>query len=179
MDQYLFFFLYNLTHKNQFLDWLLVFFAKDIVFNWIVVLLGALLLISFLEKDWRRRFYFSSLTIISVILSRGIVTEIIRYFYHHPRPFTVLDIEPLISHAATASFPSGHMTFIIPIALVFFLMRRRLGTWFLLVSVFIGLARIAVGVHWPIDILGGIIVGAVSFMAVYRLLKLKGFTPNV
>lgn len=177
-DASVFSLLYGLTHKNQFFDWLLIFFAKYLIFNWIIILLGAFLLILFLERDWRRRFYFSSITIISVILSRGIITESIRYLYYRPRPFETLGIEPLISHAATASFPSGHMTFIIPIALVFFLMRRRLGVWFLLGSVLIGLARVAVGVHWPSDILGGILIGAASFFATYYLLKLKGVTLN-
>ena len=179
MDQQIFFWLYNLANKNQFLDWLLIFLAKYLIFNWVVILLGALLLILFLERNWRRRFYFSSLTIISVILSRGIMTEIIRYLHYRPRPFETLDIESLINHAATASFPSGHMAFIIPIALVFFLMRRRLGVWFLLGSILIGLARVVVGVHWPSDILGGFIIGVISFGIVYYLLRLKGLPQKI
>ncbi len=103
MDQQIFFWLYNLAHKNQLLDWLFVFLASYLIIFLVIVFLYFL----FKEKDWRRRFYFSALAIISVLLSRGIITDLIRYFYNKPRPFAVLDINSLIEHSATASFPSG------------------------------------------------------------------------
>lgn len=173
-DGSVFSFLFGLAHKNQLLDWLFVFLASYLIIFLVIVFLYFL----FKEKDWRRRFYFSALAIISVLLSRGIITDLIRYFYNKPRPFAVLDINSLIEHSATASFPSGHMTFFIPIVLTAWLMNRKAGIWLSVGAVLIGISRIAVGIHWPSDILGGILIGAVSFFTTYYLLRLKGFTLN-
>ena len=76
--------------------------------------------------------------------------------------------------SATASFPSGHITFIVPIALTVWLMSRKRGSWFLLGAVLIGVGRVAVGIHWPSDILGGFLIGGLSFATVYYLLRWKG-----
>jgi len=171
MDQQIFPWLYNLADKNQLLDWFLVFLAEYLIF---ILAIAAVILI-LKEKNWRRRAYFAALVTISTILSRGIFTELIQFYYHRPRPFAAMDFEPLIYHAATSSFPSGHMAFF-SVVLAVWLINRRAGAWFFVGSILIGLGRVAVGVHWPSDILGGILVGALSFCIAYYLLKLKGFT---
>jgi len=174
LDDKVFSLLYELAHKSQFLDWFLIFLGKYLIF-----ILGIVFVILVLrEKDWRRRFYFSALALISVILSRGIITPLIQFYYDKPRPFVILDIQSLINHAATPSFPSGHIAFIVPIALTAWFINRRVGIWFIISTILIGLARISVGIHWPTDILGGIAIGTLSFLVVYYLLKLKGVTSH-
>ncbi|MDP3734918.1 MAG: phosphatase PAP2 family protein [bacterium] len=39
------------------------------------------------------------------------------------------------------------------------LVNRLLGTLFMVAALLMGLARVAAGIHWPIDVLGGIILG--------------------
>ena len=174
MDQQIFSWLYNLANKNQLLDWLFVFLADYLLYILIAIFFGLILR----EKDWRRRFYLGALTIISIILSRGIITPIIRFFYDRPRPFVTDNIEPLINHITTHSFPSGHLAIFIPIVLALWLLNRRAGLRFSIGAILIGLGRVAVGVHWPTDILGGIAVGSLSFLATYYLLRLKGLTSH-
>jgi undecaprenyl-diphosphatase len=171
MDQQIFSWLYNLANKNQLLDWFLVFLAEYLIF---ILAIAAVVLI-LKEKNWRRRAYFAALVTISTILSRGIFTELIQFYYHRLRPFVAMDFEPLIYPAATSSFPSGHMAFF-SVVLAVWLINRRAGVWFFVGSILIGLGRVAVGVHWPSDILGGILVGAISLFITYYLLKLKDFT---
>ncbi|MBI2013226.1 MAG: phosphatase PAP2 family protein [Candidatus Colwellbacteria bacterium] len=163
MDQQVFLWLYNLANKNQLLDWFSVFLADYLFYVLIIVFLWVV----FKEKDWRRRFYLIALTGIAIILSRGIATPIIRYFYDRPRPFIADNIEPLINHIATHSFPSGHLAIFTPIFLILFLINRRLGFWFFIGAILIGIGRVATGVHWPSDILGGILIGAVSFFTTF------------
>lgn len=59
------------------------------------------------------------------------------------------------------SFPSGHTTTIFVVAGFFCL--QQLPNWgrsvLLLLAVLVGLSRIACGVHWPLDVLGGALVG--------------------
>lgn len=174
LDEKGFSFLYGLAGKNQLLDWLFVFLADYLFYILILVFLWIVLK----ERNWRRRFYLAALTGIAVILSRGIATPVIRYFYDRPRPFIADHIEPLINHIATNSFPSGHLAIFTPIFLALFLTNRRLGFWFFIGAILIGIGRIATGVHWPSDILGGILVGTLSFFAIYYLLKLKNITAG-
>jgi len=82
----------------------------------------------------------------------------------------------IIGKEATASFPSGHIAFMIPIALTLWLFHRRAGLWFIIGTIFIGIARVAAGVHWPTDILGGILIGAFGFLIAHILLKKS--SPN-
>lgn len=63
-----------------------------------------------------------------------------------------------------ASFPSGHSV----TAAVFFgvlIAHARLWEWralWLVLAVLVGLSRVAVGVHWPLDVLVGLMGGAVA-----------------
>ncbi len=122
------------------------------------------------EKLWT--FFYMALT---VILSRGTITEIIRFIWNRPRPFLVLGFTPLISESS-ASFPSGHMTFFFAIAFVLFMFDKKWGTWFFVLSSIVGVARVFAGVHWPSDIVGGVIVAYISFLIVK--FALKQFEPK-
>ena len=175
LDEKVFSLLYGLANKNQFLDWLSVFLADYLFYILILVFLCIVLK----ERNWRQRVYLAALTGIAVILSRGIATPVIRFFYDRPRPFIADNIEPLINHLATNAFPSGHLAIFTPIFLALFLINRRLGFWFFIGAILIGVGRVATGVHWPTDILGGIAIGTLSFLAAYYLLKLKGITSRV
>ena len=98
----------------------------------------------------------------AAILSRFVVAEVIRFFYDRPRPFKVFDITPLIAHSAGASFPSGHAAFYFALALPIFLIDRKWGWYAIVAAVLIGMARVFVGVHWPLDILAGLLVASLS-----------------
>lgn len=62
------------------------------------------------------------------------------------------------------SFPSGHSTTIFAVAGILSLyLRQGSLTWLLAaVALLIGLSRVAVGVHWPLDVLGGAFGGWLS-----------------
>lgn len=165
LNRSLFEFLFRFSHRNPLLDAFGVFLAEHLPY---LMVLGAVLSI-FAEKGSRRRVLFFCEISLAVILSRGIVTEAVRFFYHNPRPFTALGIEALISEAGY-SFPSGHAAAYFALAVAVWFANRKWGWWYLGAAFINGIARVFVGVHWPFDVLGGMVVGVLSAAFIHHLL---------
>jgi len=98
-------------------------------------------------------------------------TFLIGLFYFHNRPFMDGVGKMIMYHKAENSFPSEHTVFMSSIAFMFLYLKnmRGLGAILLLLAIISGLARVFVGVHYPFDIAGGVIIGAVSAYIVYLL----------
>jgi undecaprenyl-diphosphatase len=92
-------------------------------------------------------------------------------FYFHNRPFMDGIGKMIMYHAPENSFPSEHTVFMSSIAFMFLYLKnmRALGAILLVIAIISGLARVFVGVHYPFDIAGGIIIGAISAYIVYLL----------
>jgi undecaprenyl-diphosphatase len=159
--------IYGIAHISGILDFAGIFFAN--IFPYILLVAYAILLFSI--RDWRLRFFAFAQSVVAIVLARGILAEIINFFYYKPRPELVMDILPLIGTPQAPAFPSGHATFFFALAVSIFAVNRRWGWWFFVGAFVNGVARIFVGVHWPLDIAGGMVLGAVSAMGVYLLFR--------
>lgn len=168
MDSLVFDFFHSLAGRLAVLDWLIVFFAVYLPYFLIAGLL--LFLFKSVRRSFSARAFFLTEVLLSVILARGVLVELIRFFYHRPRPFTALGFTPLI-FAESFSFPSGHVAFFTALALVLFSFSRKWGWWFLGLTLFNGLTRVMAGIHWPSDIIAGIGVGFLSFLSVQFILR--------
>ena len=94
-----------------------------------------------------------------------------KYWAAVPRPGAVLDPAIYTSVGELShynSLPSGHTLSIFAMMTVFLLVlipspqnKKHLSLWGLgmLVAAFIGISRVAVGVHWPLDIVAGAALG--------------------
>ena len=90
--------------------------------------------------------------------------------YFRPRPFDTVDVTLLFYRPTDSSFPSNAVAAVFGIAAVVWGVNRRLGTALLVASGLYGLARVYVGVHYPLDVLAGALIGiAVAFL----VLKLR------
>ena len=84
--------------------------------------------------------------------------------WHHNRPFvdhphkTLL----LIHHAADNSFPSDHSTVAFAAAFAVLVFYRRLGALLVLGAIGVALARVLLGVHYPLDVTASAVIGGVS-----------------
>ncbi len=92
--------------------------------------------------------------------------------WDRPRPEEVLDPATIVlnsSWAALESFPSGHLIITTTLAGVTALTFPRLR-WLMWSYVFaIGLSRMLFGAHFPLDVVGGIILGYVAARAAFAL----------
>ncbi len=166
LDRAVFQFIYALGHHGSFWDVLAIFFAE-----WLPYLLVlSFLALVYYQKGWRRKVYVFCEGALAIILSRGIIATAIHFFYHEPRPFLFYGFAPLFGESGS-SFPSGHAAWFFALALAVWFANRKWGWWFIALAVLMGFARVYAGVHWPMDIVGGAVIGLLSAWAVHWILR--------
>lgn len=165
LNQWMFQVIYMSAHRNGMWDALAIFFAEWLPY----LLVAAFLVLVYYQKGWRRKCYLFCEGALAIILARGIVAEVIHLLYHHPRPFSVYGLVPLFAESGW-SFPSGHATWFFALALTVWFANRTWGWWFFALAAIMGVARVYAGVHWPMDILGGAVMGAASAWFVHWLI---------
>lgn len=162
----------SLAGRSVAMDTTIMFFA-----SYLAYLLIACALLSVAYALYKKReaweAFFVALT--AVIISRGVITELIRFFYHRRRPFSDLPVHELFTTTAW-SFPSGHAAFFFSLATALYLYDRRWGIAFFAGALLIGFARVAAGVHYPLDVAGGAGIGLFSALLAQKLVRL--FTPK-
>jgi len=106
----------------------------------------------------------------------GVLSHLFKHGLEMPRPAAVLDPASFNIMGKTLthfSMPSGHTltAFAILTAFYFAIEPQKRGKyrWLFVVATLAGLARIAVGAHWPADVCAGAAIGLFSGIAGARL----------
>ena len=73
----------------------------------------------------------------------------------------------LISNPRDFSFPSGHSLAAFEGSVSIWLYRRKWGIWFLILATLIAFSRLYLFVHFPTDVLAGIIIGTIIAVLVH------------
>ncbi|MDP6771408.1 MAG: phosphatase PAP2 family protein [Anaerolineales bacterium] len=124
-----------------------------------------------------------SIVIFSSLIAAGL-NYIVKLAVDRPRP--VDDLVIVAHQTDTASFPSGHVVYSFVLFGLLYCLAPRLasgkwGIWAIrlvsiLMAVLIGLSRIYLGVHWPSDVIGGLVFGFIYLMialAFYRRYRVR------
>lgn len=112
--------------------------------------------------------------LISLLFDYLIINVTLKGLVARPRPFVVNEaITPLITNVSPyRSFPSGHSggSFAAMFALYKWV-PKKIGIPALCLAALVALSRLYVGVHYPIDIIAGCIVGFVCSVFAHRIVK--------
>lgn len=109
-----------------------------------------------------------------VVLALGI-NQLIGLVWTHPRPFMIGLGHTWTYHATDSSFPSDHVTVMASIGLALWCDRAlRLGAAVLAAGAVVAWARIFVGVHFPLDMLGAVAVAATACVVSAPLWRISG-----
>ena len=111
--------------------------------------------------------------VLAVALS-GLVVNVLKAIVGRPRPplcFSdpLIHIHLPIELPSDGSFPSGHTQTAFGTAVYLSCMFPRGAPLLIGIAALVGLSRIALGVHFPLDVLTGAIFGAGCSWAGYRL----------
>lgn len=173
MDLFLFQKINNLT-GFPFLDKFFVFSADALGYFLIAIFL-IIWVIGKKKKIFNYDFLY--IPLISAVVSRFVITGLIRFFYNRPRPFEILDVNQLLEHSVGGSFPSGHASFFFALSSAIYFYNKKAGIWFLIGAGLMGFARIYAGIHFPSDILVGALTGIGVSILINLILK-RAYTPQ-
>ena len=148
--------------RNGILTPIMAFFSiiGDVGAVWLI--LSAALIIT---KKFRRT---GILLLASVAISWMMNDLLLKPLIARARPFEVIDgLEVLIHLPRSYSFPSGHACSSFAAAYALTRSVPKYGKWFYVLAAMIAVSRVYLGVHYPSDIMAGIVVGTLGSIVIH------------
>lgn len=152
--------------------------SNDLVY--IVILLAALWFVVQILKAYPIKNGFKGFAV--NLLRKGIVilaiplgiaiaiSELISAIYVRQRPFVAdSSVHLLVPHSADGGMPSHHIVFMAALVATIYYYDRRSATFFAILTLITGIARVIAGIHYPTDILVGALVGAIIVYVYHRV----------
>ena len=127
----------------------------------------------------RLRYQIGVLVALSAMALASWVVMINNWMYFRPRPFADLEVSLLFYEPTDSSFPANTAAATFAIAAAIWGVNRRVGSAALVAAGLFGFARVYAGVHYPLDILAGALIGVVTAMLVFKLKDLLEPLPTM
>jgi len=166
-DYHIYTFLHGTIHGRPFLNDFYLFFAKYGII---------LFFLSFIYLIDRKKInaFICSFTAAGIAI---IINTLILLFWKRPRPFISHSdeiIRPITEglRVTSFSFPSVHTYISFAIATSIYLYgHKKLGTILYVLAFLVAISRIGAGLHYPSDVIGGLILGTTSGITAYQIIR--------
>lgn len=154
------------TFRCGFLDGFCVFLSYFTTSGIIWLVLGAVLL-------FFRKTRAAGVMVLAAYLLVFLTGDLLlKNIIGRPRPFVVNpDVTLLIKQPSGASFPSTHCSFAAAVTTVLLAKKRPIGFAALALTVCIAFSRLYLYVHFPTDVIGGLLFGTLIGIVVILLAK--------
>jgi undecaprenyl-diphosphatase len=96
------------------------------------------------------------------VWTTDILATVAKSVIGRPRPFASLDeADPLFGSTLGSSFPSGHAATAAAGVVALAVLTRKAVPALVLLALLVSFSRVYVGVHYPLDVVGGAVLGAI------------------
>jgi membrane-associated phospholipid phosphatase len=110
----------------------------------------------------------------ATVWAADLIALVLKTTVDRQRPYeTVTEIDPLLRAAVGNSFPSGHAATSFAGAVLLGHFFPRALPALLALAALVAVSRVYIGVHYPLDVLGGAALGAAVGLAVLGALRLR------
>ena len=169
-DKAVFLWINGLAGRAPGADFVMAWLASDYL---VPVCMGlTLVALWFIGRDGpeRMRYQIGMFTALTAMALSSLVVFICNALFFRLRPFDGLDGVNLLFYQPTdSSFPSNSAAVAFGIAAGVWCVNRRLGTALFVAAAVYGFSRVYVGVHYPADIVGGVVIALVVTALTLRL----------
>jgi len=167
----IFYKLNGLAGRSKFFDRLYIFWARDFLAVFLFLALVAYLWPGLVEVINLNRSRIVAVFLISCF--SWLLSVLIKYSHFTPRPYVKKDAKSHIllkKHKHSPAFPSGHAAIFFAVASSLSLFVPFLSVLMFVIATIISASRVITGLHWPIDLLGGAVVGTAIPLIIYAIL---------
>ncbi len=112
------------------------------------------------DESQRRDNQRAVLRAVLALLLSGLLVKFCNQLYFRDRPFRYHDVNLLFYYPSDSSFPSNSVTVVFSLATAAWLQNRRWGWPLMGLAAGFALSRVYCGVHYPGDVLAGLVLGA-------------------
>jgi len=160
------FHLINQAGQNSFFDWFMPFMTELKNFTYILVVLGGYIV-------WRERkggLVFLVFVGLTLAITDPFSSRLLKEWVGRIRPCQVLEEVRLLTDCNTSySFPSSHAVNIFAAAYFLSQVFRRLAPLIFAIAAVVAYSRIYIGIHYPLDVIGGAAIGLLIAWPMRRL----------
>jgi len=155
----------NLAGTLPWLNPIIIFFAEYAIF--------ALALFMFILWVCKRSMRKPLIIAFIAFIVAAIIAKLTGLLFSHTQPFAELpNVFQLIEKKVGNAFPSDHTATAFAVCTTLFLgSKSKRRPYHIILAILIGVSRIWVGVHYPIDVLTGALIGTLVALVCWRLLK--------